>query len=84
VNRTVRVNKPVEVLSYNDPVEMFAKPEPTVNKMHMDKRGNVDLAFSSEMEYPDNWKQMFEEQKSRRLQLGQSGPANNSQPFLIV
>jgi len=64
---------------------MFAKPEPTLNKIQIDKLGNVDVVFSNEMVFPDNWVQMYEQYvKSRRLQLGASGPVTNKQPFLIM
>jgi len=37
---------------------MFAKPEPTINKMQIDKTGNIGIKFSKEMDFPDNWKDM--------------------------
>jgi len=34
---------------------MFEKEEPTLRKMNIDKLGDVEINFSSEMVFPDNW-----------------------------
>ena len=48
------------MLTYDDPVEMFVKKEPTVNKFVIDKAGNLGFTFSKPMVWPANWVAMHE------------------------
>jgi hypothetical protein len=58
---------------------MFQKEEPTINNMNMDSEGNVDIKFSSEMDFPDNWVDQYNQYQStqRRLQ-------GKNQPLLKI
>jgi hypothetical protein len=80
--RETRKNQPVAIIRNVDPEQMFAKPEPTINKLQIDKTGNVGIKFSKEMVFPDNWKAMHEQylQKQRLRNL----EGNNTQPFLVI
>ena len=60
VVREVRKNQPITVLEHKNAEEMFAKTEPTIHKLQIDKTGNVEMKFSSEMVYPDNWVQKYQ------------------------
>jgi len=46
---------PVEIIEYNDTADMFTKEEPTLRKLEISKTGEVEINFSSEMVYPENW-----------------------------
>lgn len=58
--RPPKKNQPIAVLTYDDPVEMFVKKEPTVNKFNLDKAGNLGFTFSKPMVWPANWVAMHE------------------------
>ena len=42
-------------MEYASPKEMFEKEEPTLRKVLINKEGTLDINFSNDMVFPENW-----------------------------
>ena len=50
---------PIEVVTYSNPNDLFVKTEPTIRIIAMGKKGELELSFSNDMVWPDEWQEKF-------------------------
>jgi len=75
----VRIDQPVAVVEYGNLEEEFVREEPIVNEMKMDAEGNLQMSFSNDMDWPENW--VSKAGETRNLQARElAGP----QPFIAL
>ena len=73
--------KPISIPVYDNPVEQFARENPTLRKMVVDKKGKLTINFSKGMVFPSGWYNMqindqYKKQNiGRRLQEGDDLPS---------
>jgi len=51
---------PIEVVAYENAEDLFIRTEPTLRTMTIDKKGELGMAFSNEMVWPDEWQSKFQ------------------------
>jgi len=67
-----RKDQPVTLVDYDKAEDLFKKEEPTLRKMMVNKEGGLDINFSNDMAFPDEWSSKLESD-TRTLQQEREG-----------
>ena len=70
-----RKDAPVILVEYENQEDLFVREEPTLRKMEVGKEGELDINFSSDMAFPDEWQSKLESD-SDTLAQEEAGTAN--------